>query len=532
MERLQDDDMRHQLDAEFDSLRALLYAPDPSSSGSNAVPLGRNARAETLTAEDDDYDKHVKELVFDRKARPKDRTKTEEELAVLAKMALEKEERKRLRRMRGEEDEDSEDDTKHPRKTKRRREPSGDDLEDDLVLDDMEQLGAGLEDVEQAPSSDDSDEEYDEQDGSAGSEGCSEEDSEVSEDEDEAEAETGDVEQLISSKKSSARTKTKSSELPFTFDCPANHAEFLEIIDDVKADDVPVVVQRIRTLYHPSLGPDNHQKLQGLTVSLIDHILYISSPPTPRFGRFPALLPQVIALCKAYPVQSAQHVVDKLALMHKNLKRGLSLGALDDAAKTWPGIPELTLFRLIGALWPTSDMNHAVITPARLLMGAYLGLGRIRGIRDLASGLFLCTLFCQYEQLSKRLVPEAINFLVNAILHLCPHRYQKAAELPGLFPAPDFKVPELQAHGTKSLTPGRPNITDIITNEETSDQTKLDLLSLSLELVGRFADLYKSLDGFIELYEPILAILSALTVKKVSKALKVSRTGRKLRIHL
>jgi nucleolar protein 14 len=81
--------------------------------------------------------------------------------------------------------------------------------------------------------------------------------------------------------------------------------------------------------------------------------------------------------------------------MHKNLLRGLSKGATSSASKTWPGVAELGFLRVLGVVWSTSDMNHAVISPTRVLMGAYLGLGRIRSIADLASGLFLCTLFLQ-----------------------------------------------------------------------------------------------------------------------------------------
>lgn len=87
----------------------------------------------------------------------------------------------------------------------------------------------------------------------------------------------------------------------------------------------------------------------------------------------------------------------KLSLMHKNLMRGLSKGATSSDSKTWPGAAELGLLRVLGVVWSTSDMNHAVISPARILMGAYLGLGRIRSIADLTSGLFLCTLFLQVQ---------------------------------------------------------------------------------------------------------------------------------------
>ncbi len=80
--------------------------------------------------------------------------------------------------------------------------------------------------------------------------------------------------------------------------------------------------------------------------------------------------------------------------MEKNLARG----AKDPEAstsKTWPGYSELALLRLVGIVWSTSDMKHRVVGPARLLMGAYLELGRIRNLKDLASGLFLCTLWLQ-----------------------------------------------------------------------------------------------------------------------------------------
>jgi hypothetical protein len=40
-------------------------------------------------------------------------------------------------------------------------------------------------------------------------------------------------------------------------------------------------------------------------------------------------------------------------------------------------------------------MKHAVVCSARYLMGAYLGLGRVRDLKDIASGLTLCSSFIQ-----------------------------------------------------------------------------------------------------------------------------------------
>jgi nucleolar protein 14 len=155
---------------------------------------------------------------------------------------------------------------------------------------------------------------------------------------------------------------------------------------------------------------------------LIDHILHLASPPNPRLSVISGLLLHLRALTKAYPKQTAEHFTGKLVLMHKNLKRGLTRDTTDEDAKTWPGLPELVFLRVLAVLWPTSDMHHAVVSPARLLMGSYLGLCKIRSFIDAASGLFLCTLFLQYESRSKRFVPEAVNFLINVVRSLSPRK--------------------------------------------------------------------------------------------------------------
>jgi nucleolar protein 14 len=213
--------------------------------------------------------------------------------------------------------------------------------------------------------------------------------------------------------------------------------------------------------------------------------------------------------------------------MHKNLKRGLSNGALDLEAKTWPGLAELSLFRTIGIVWPTSDMNHAVISPARLLMGAYLGLGRVRSLTDIASGLFLCTLYLQFEQLSKRFIPEAINFLVNTVLHLYPHQFNDASSLPGSFPSPDFRSDlcrplNIKAKKVVGFTVEKPSLIGIMCGDVLTEQTKVDLLGLAIDLLGRFADMYKGLNGFVELYQPIHDIISKLDTNKLPTELQVS----------
>ena len=227
---------------------------------SGAVEKGVGSQAVGATREDDDqqYDQFVRELVFDQRSKPKDRTKTEEELALEAKTALEKAERRRIRRMNGEDDDESSE-GENPRK--RRRPIGGDDLEDDFSgVDDSEMLGVGLR-----PDLDSANEDSNfEHDGSNNGSGTSEDG--TSEEDDHAPSWPGlpsVTDPTASGLEKRARGRpTSSNELPYTFSCPSSHEEFIDIIDGLADQDSLTVIERIRTLYHPSLSPENPSKLQ------------------------------------------------------------------------------------------------------------------------------------------------------------------------------------------------------------------------------------------------------------------------------
>lgn len=216
--------------------------------------------------------------------------------------------------------------------------------------------------------------------------------------------------------------------------------------------------------------------------------------------------------------------------MQKNFTKGLSHGATNPNSRTWPGPSELALLYTIAAVWPTSDLNHAVISPARLLMGSYLGLARIRTLSDLISGSFLCTLWLQYESLSHRFVPEAVPFLLNNLLHICHHKFTDEDSLPGSFPSPDINSSYTRglklSKKASVLDPQTPKLGELLGDSLTdSEQTKVDILGVSLDMLGKFAEMYKGLDGFVELYQPVFEILEALSEKGLSDKSQVS-TGK------
>jgi len=291
MEREKGETIRQKLDEEFSCLRDLLYAVPATTTAGDASPeqdtpaqsaasdppkpsIPKTPEDELLLASQDlDYDQHVRELAFDKRSKPKDRTKTEEELALDQKEVLEKAERKRQRRMLGLDENESESEGKPSKKRKR----GGDNLEGDFDEEASGGLGAGLgEEASDGGICDDAiiGGEGQEEGGEENRDEESGEEEFIEESEAEAEGEEGEQEELVStgkSKKGKAKEKrasTLNQELPYTFPCPETHDEFLEIIKEIDDKDVPTVVQRIRTLHHTSLASENKFKLQVCRLTL------------------------------------------------------------------------------------------------------------------------------------------------------------------------------------------------------------------------------------------------------------------------
>jgi nucleolar protein 14 len=264
-------------------------------------------KASAPTVEEDeyeDYDKFVRELAFDHRARATDRTKTEEEIAVEEKEKLEKAEKARKRRMEGLDSEDentpesSRRSAKGPANKKRKRAPQADDLDDDF--DDQEglQLGHGLtlEDIMNAKGDDDDEEGSEEDEGESESEDESEDDEDADgadEDSDIADLESSEemdfgedemneigtngkiVKQNGKKAKTTAPKKkiiSENYEIPYTFECPSDHVEFLEILEDIRMEDTPTVVHRICVMHNIKVAAENRQKME-VSISVLNEVI-------------------------------------------------------------------------------------------------------------------------------------------------------------------------------------------------------------------------------------------------------------------
>lgn len=270
----------------------------PSRAGNHDEVLAGLARFDRNNAfgDDDDadaddadpYDRFVRELAFEKRAAPSDRLKSEAEAAIEAAEALKRSEAARLKRMRGEESEAEESDArsrKINKKLESARLPEGDDLDDEYGIEGDEVggfalgLGEGLEGSDKEASED----EASENESDAGSEDDEEDDE--SSDSDESAGDIAETELLADllhrdaevkhlddetertqTKGKTSRASTSSasqkgnSTLPYTFPCPESHEHFLDLISGHEQE-LPTIVERIRTLYHPSLGEGNKEKL-------------------------------------------------------------------------------------------------------------------------------------------------------------------------------------------------------------------------------------------------------------------------------
>ena len=173
---------------------------------------------------------------------------------------------------------------------------------------------------------------------------------------------------------------------------------------------------------------------------------------------------------------------------------------------------DLVILTAVGSIFPTSDHFHQVATPAILGMGRYLGLKIPQNIADYATGAYLCTLCLQYQELSKRYIPEVMNFIENTFCTLAP---TKMSKLPGSFPYHEpksslriEKVPESQ----RALKFYDCASEDVQGEEE--EALKAALIDVNLSLIDAAATTWTGKAAFTEIFEPALKITHHLASKE------------------
>ncbi|PZC89842.1 Nop14 domain containing protein [Pyrenophora tritici-repentis] len=411
-----DDEMRDALDKDLGDVLAALRGhinkkPEPDApKESQRNDFGMNADRAALLAgttqqdKDREYDSRVRQLLLDQRAKPTERTKTEEEKAREEAGRLKELEQKRMKRMRGE----SVSDDEEPQKKGKEADKEEDDM--DSLPDDAAEFGLkapgqlrpeGVEDEDDFIMDDDlvatdSEAEMSDDESEAGSAI----DDTMAMDEEDADF----LKDVMPERKEQPKAVNgvltlgaeTTSKLAYTYECPRSHEELLKVFKNVAPNDTSTVIQRIRALYHAGLRADNKNKLADFVCALIDHVSYLSNQtPAAPLAVIEAIIRHIHSMARSYPVQIATKFREHL----KNLQ-----------VSNIPTPGDLALLSAIGSIFPTSDHFHQVVTPAITLMARWMGLTSPASTQDVATGAFIGALCLQYQRLSKRYVPDIPKF--------------------------------------------------------------------------------------------------------------------------
>ncbi|RKF71687.1 putative nucleolar complex protein 14 [Golovinomyces cichoracearum] len=501
----ENEDLREELDKNLSEVQSLLRGIPHISiiKAGNSPYLDTDSKNPTISSIKDDFDKkydvRLREMIYDKRSQPTEKSMTEEEIAAQRARKLQELESSRLRRM-----EESIDN-------------SGNEAEDrtnNAKLDDEdENFGFGTG-IKVRPTNaelgiEDEDEFVIEHDLIAS-------ESET----DNSAPDTSDLIDVVGSDESfidgellspehSPDTDNLCAEENLTdenqevgfeirYQCPQSHGELLDITRNIKLCDLPTFVRRIRVLHDPNLGSENKTKLANFSIALVDHVSYLANQKEkPPIAVLEILIRHIHSLAKSYPVEVANS-------FRKHLNDMNSLRVLS------PITGDLIILTAIGTIFPTSDHFHQVVTPAVLNMARYLGLKEPVSLHDHVIGTYYITLCLQFQRFSKRYIPEVINFIQNTLCVLVPIKIPK---VPTGFPyhKPKFTLRLRSYYGpVKKL-----GLFELISQTETEEgeekeAIKSSLLEANLKLLDFAADIWKEKAAFIEVFQPSYYILQHL----------------------
>jgi nucleolar protein 14 len=549
-------DLQDEVDAELDEIRGLLEPMNaPASQGKMVVnsdrlrmihgEIERPSEQESVPKdEEDDYDRFVKELTFDKRAKPTDRTKTEEELALEAKKELEELEAKRIRRMKGIPDEE---DGTHQKTS---RPSQADDLGDDdyeahvdQTIEDEEEMALTYKDGvlvnqkifmkhrDESDGSDDSDDsdaskgdsgndlesdasgsESDEAELHASSDASAEDSDSESMDSDQRlleEMATDSEEEDLPPKAKRLRTTTEDTSLPYTFECPNNYEEFEQLLSQHSLENQLIIVKRLRILYSVKLAKENREKMNRLLIILLKHSLDLSSNQPLNLPAIMGFMEHVVELGRELPHALASWCQSRILFLRDRLNKQLS--TQKKKRSHFPSIGDLLLFKNLTRIYSVSDLQHPVMTPTQLLLAQYLEQAYILDDTDVFAGLFLCRLLYQvffvdkYVDQSKRYIPEAINYLYALLLRMVPSD-KKSSILP------DFKVfkVHLSIENFKSDVSALNFGVIFGENFTLNDSYRLAILQEVIDLMHHYCKLYASSSVAKDVFQLFVDLLNEI----------------------
>uniref|UniRef100_A0A1A9UEM9 Nucleolar protein 14 n=1 Tax=Glossina austeni TaxID=7395 RepID=A0A1A9UEM9_GLOAU len=526
--------MTEKLDANYKNLVSLMSTTSKSEVKAKPTP--------------DDYDKLMREMIFEPRGVVSDRLQSELEIAKQEKERLEQLEQERLKRMKADGEEEKEASLKTPKHR------SADDLDDGYFANGDEDeasilaynLKGGLEtkingetngNLEKQNQSTknreecDSDEDEDEEEGEEEASEYDENDDDLSdlkasESEDEEETTTSQRDNGVDCANRDAHKKPKSvekttSDLPYVIEMPSNFEQFNNLLSSYKLSDQCIIIERLIKCNHPELESSKGEavaKLFSYILELLNEKFVDANSEDVRqnFQFLSKMVPHLYEIMYLNPERMSQTLLDMIKGKYAEYRKN---------PKQYPSLEVLIFLKLVSNLCSTSDFRHPVVTPSYIFIQHILSKARIRARQDIAMGLFLVTLSFEYGQLSKRFLPAAFNYLLGVIYLCIPKR-----------PVETLKIlPPFQSHGIFNRLLAIPEDSDIFKNipeqlmtcedlvtQTINDDFKLRVLNHCLKLIQNAADTFKENVGANYLAMPLLEMLERLPLSSYPDYIKTN----------
>lgn len=408
----------------------------------NSNPVKKSAFSQK-TPEEIQYDNKVRELTYDRRSVPADRTKTDEELKKEHDDKIQKLEADRLRRMNGDYDE---------------RETEADDLDDGFWN------GSGDEEEGFTVENDD--------EGSAS----------------EASSDNEDIEGT----KPFGRTLKKTTVL-----IPETHDDFINSLIDIEESKHCSYIRKIIETYQPRLAEGNKERMNIFVGILFQHILHLSNEKTVQAETINEMMKILKKLSESYN----EKLVDVIRIEINDIQeRIFNLQPRD-----------LAFFVVIGYLFSTSDHYHLVVTPTLILMNESISsipYDKTTTINQIGQGIFITDMLLNYQNFSKRFIPEIVCFLEKASLLLFP----EAEKLSNKCMSFKEVIKSDMTLGTKSLKENEDLVKVHELFEKSSQSLKLKLVNKIIDIFSRILTIWRDNSAMLEILSSFISLARHLAI--------------------
>lgn len=527
-----------------------------------------DSEKDTFKEKQDDYDRIVNELIFEAKGKPTERLKSVEEIARIEKQKQAKMEKERKDRM--EMLDDDEDESIHqsadalieklPKKTDDRYmlqyrdgqmvKPEG--FDDSLNPPDAasnedvgEENGGSSKDNDSDSGDDSNDDDSDEED----ADGDDDSDEDVFSDEesvlkseavpdtaenccvddtmelknkeeitkletelvlqnnDNSKTETCDVENNNVKSKKSKKKQNGLDESVLLSEIPESLENLLTMLEKSKSD-VSLIIPKLR-----QINVMNKGKLEKLVDISFKYIDYACENPESHLLHLNKLGSVIQQLSEDIPVYVTKAIQSKLRII---LNRISYCAKKKKYSEMMLSLSELFLFKVVELIYPTSDLNHMITTPCMVIIALIFTKAQFSDMKNILAGVFLLDVVYSYVKLSKRYFPELVTILVKLFYEAVPSSVSLAKITSSILNMEKKYIGLLYLKDKQHSEPSRIKLSVLTSSYEPAflenDSSRLSIIRNLLIVTDRFLNLYKELETFKEIFEPVVSVLEVLPV--------------------